>query len=513
MAIRPPEVRWDHILLGEKGGEDMVATGMSAHPSRPFYTHNMEWLASGGLARLQGYLKYDGQATNMAAVPGSGPVRGVAVYGGTVWAWRNNAGGTALVMHKATAGGWVAQTLGVALAPGGRVETVVANFSGSATGQKLYGVDGKNKAFAWDGTTYTQITSGATTDTPTHIEAHGYRLWLGLPGGLVRYSPVGDPTGTWADSVTSGVIGLGEEITGLVSLPGGALGLYGANAIALLYGSVSGASGDLQLKPHGLDVGARAHTLARFANDVLFLDRMGVQSLATTQNFGDFRASVVSDDLRPFFESRRGAEKAALALHDKGQYRIWFDGEGGGSPFAIATWRGSKLWWSRGRYAIDVECAGRGEISGDERLFVGAADGAVYEIDTGTTFAGVAYRSTVAMAYANQRAAGVAKSYRRLRLEGEALDPIEIQCQPIYDYGTGPKGLVQGADLEALGDRWGDGIWGSLTWGGPDVSVADGYLSGWADTLSLTLTATSSTARPFVLRALSYQYTARRPLR
>lgn len=42
------------------------------------------------------------------AVPGSGPVRGVAVYNGAVYAWRNNAGGTACVCHKATTAGWVA---------------------------------------------------------------------------------------------------------------------------------------------------------------------------------------------------------------------------------------------------------------------------------------------------------------------------------------------------------------------------------------------------------------------
>ena len=38
-------------------------------------------------------------------------MRGVWLYNGDVFAWRDNAGGTALVMHKATAGGWVAVTL------------------------------------------------------------------------------------------------------------------------------------------------------------------------------------------------------------------------------------------------------------------------------------------------------------------------------------------------------------------------------------------------------------------
>jgi hypothetical protein len=44
-------------------------------------------------------------------VPGSGRVRGVAVLNDEVFAWRNNAGGTALVLHKATSSGWTAVAL------------------------------------------------------------------------------------------------------------------------------------------------------------------------------------------------------------------------------------------------------------------------------------------------------------------------------------------------------------------------------------------------------------------
>lgn len=52
----------------------------------------------------------------IAAVPGSGRVRGVWGYGGALWAFRDNAGGTAGVMHKATASGWSARDLGYRLA-------------------------------------------------------------------------------------------------------------------------------------------------------------------------------------------------------------------------------------------------------------------------------------------------------------------------------------------------------------------------------------------------------------
>jgi hypothetical protein len=48
---------------------------------------------------------------SITAVPGSGPVRGLAVLEDEVYAWRNNVGATAMVIHKATTSGWSAVTL------------------------------------------------------------------------------------------------------------------------------------------------------------------------------------------------------------------------------------------------------------------------------------------------------------------------------------------------------------------------------------------------------------------
>jgi hypothetical protein len=75
---------------------------------------------------------------SIAAVPGSGSVRGVLFYDGNVYAWRNNAGGTAAVMHKSSGSGWTAVTFGKEL-----------SFTGG-TGE------------IFDGQTVTGATSGAT---------------------------------------------------------------------------------------------------------------------------------------------------------------------------------------------------------------------------------------------------------------------------------------------------------------------------------------------------------------
>ena len=88
-------------------------------------------------------------------VPGSGNVLGVWVYNDVTYAFRNNAAGTAACMYKASGTGWQLVTTPTLL-PGGKYECVNANFGGTAAMKKMYGCDSVNKAFQFDGTTFTQ---------------------------------------------------------------------------------------------------------------------------------------------------------------------------------------------------------------------------------------------------------------------------------------------------------------------------------------------------------------------
>ena len=54
------------------------------------------------------YLAAEDYRAAISAVPGSGPIRGVAYFNGDVYAWRDNAGGTMLGMYKSSSSGWTA---------------------------------------------------------------------------------------------------------------------------------------------------------------------------------------------------------------------------------------------------------------------------------------------------------------------------------------------------------------------------------------------------------------------
>jgi hypothetical protein len=100
-------------------------------------------------------LAQQARRTNITAVPGGGPVRGVAVYLGEVYAVRDTLDGTSGTIFKATAAGW--QSIRSGLLPGGKFDFDVANFTGSAKTVALYGCDGRNVPFRLDGAVFSSI--------------------------------------------------------------------------------------------------------------------------------------------------------------------------------------------------------------------------------------------------------------------------------------------------------------------------------------------------------------------
>jgi len=120
--------------------------------------------------------------SKIQTVPGSGSVLGVWQYNGVTYAFRNNAGGTAALMYKSTTSGWVNVTTPTALSAGGTYEFVNYNFAGSSSQYRMYFVNGLDKAKMFDGTTVTDLTTGMTTDTPTHVVAYRYHTFSDLSG-------------------------------------------------------------------------------------------------------------------------------------------------------------------------------------------------------------------------------------------------------------------------------------------------------------------------------------------
>lgn len=84
--------------------------------------------ASNATAAQYTYLAAEEYRQDISAVPGSGPIRGVVYFNGDVYAWRNNAGGTAMAIYKSSTSGWTAVPLGFELSyHTGTIELVEGN--------------------------------------------------------------------------------------------------------------------------------------------------------------------------------------------------------------------------------------------------------------------------------------------------------------------------------------------------------------------------------------------------
>lgn len=154
----------------------------------------------------------------ISEVSGSGAIRGVAVYDGEVWAFRDNAGATACIMHKATPFGWVAQSFGHTLA-----------------------YDGGTVALR-EGVTVTGGTSGATATVHQVVEqsgtwgtsdAAGYLVLSGISSAFQDNEAI-TTTGTGA------AVANGTQVA-ITLPPGGAYhfavhNFFGASNFLRLYG-------------------------------------------------------------------------------------------------------------------------------------------------------------------------------------------------------------------------------------------------------------------------------------
>lgn len=535
-------------------------------------------------------LAADDYRADIGAVPGSGPIRGVAYYNGKVYAWRNNAGGTAVDMYQSSTSGWVkinfpkelsfntgtaaitagqtvtgatsgatgvvakvviedgtwsggdatgrlilSSTTGtfqngenlqvsavtkavsggaaaqISLSINGRFETVVANFGGGTANYKLYGCDGVNRAFEFDGTLLVPINSTMSPDTPKHIAFHKQHLFLSF-GASLQFSALGDPH-QWSPILGAGELAMNAEITNLIALPGdqssGALGVYTRNDTSVLYGT---SSSNFALSTFNTGTGAIAYT-AQNMDQAYVLDDRGIMTLGTTLNFGNFLPASLTMNLRPFLEVRKNLATASCVSRDKGQYRVFFS-----DTYALyMTMLNGKLLGSMPiQFAHAVTCTAEGEeANGNAAIFFGSTNGYVYQLDKGTSFDGAAIPANVNLVYNSTKSPRIYKRYRKASLEMTGNSYAEVSFG--YDLGYRTPALSQpvdaGYEKDLRSSYWDEMTWDNFVWDGSDISPAEIELEGTAENLAIRVGSVSAILQPFTVNNIIVHYTPRRGIR
>ncbi len=535
-------------------------------------------------------LAADSYRADIAAVTGSGSVLGVWKYAGSTYALRNNAGGTAAVLFKATTSGWTSVALGrelaftsggvteitagqtitgatsgatavvgtvvrtsgtwaggdaagffyfvsqtgtfqaenlnvgatlnlatiagnssaVSLAPSGRYEFCNVNFGGGAT-TKMYAASGVHKAFQFDGTNFAYITTGMTSDTPSHVCEFKNHLFLSF-GASVQHSGIGNPL-SWTIVTGAAEIGVGDTLTNFLKVQGdssgGALVLMARNRTKVLYGN---SASDWTLVDLNPDAGGIAWT-AQWLGQGVYLDDRGLTTLGASQRFGNFQDADIADAVRPFLNSLRSSTIASCVVRAKNQYRMFFSG-GDALYVTFKSGKASGLMPVSMPDPVTCVCSLEG-AGGEEEIFFGSSDGFVYQMDKGTSFDGDAKTWSAELAYNHFGGPRQLKTWRKAVVEVSGNGYAEFNLA--INLGYGNTDLPQGVSTDITSNfsptQWDAFTWDAFFWDGQTLAPGEADLDGTSENISLLFTGSSDEFDPITLNGAIVSFTQRRALR
>lgn len=399
----------------------------------------------------------------------------------------------------------------ITLLPGGRYEFVNANFTGSTNTKRMYGCDGVNRAFEFDGTVFVPIATGMTADAPTHIAFHLYHLFLSFFGSVQHSSP-GFPY-QWTPVTGAAELAMGDNVTGFQVQPAAAtaaaLAIFTTGRTSVLYGT---GSSTWQLLPYRDEIGAAAYTMQTLAQTV-FMDQQGVTDLATTQAYGNFTYAVLTNQVKSLLAGWKTLAIASSINRDLSQYRIFFTNN---YALYICMIGRKVIGVMPVLYADVVRCACNGRMAdGTEVSYFGSDNGMVFQMDKGTSFDGADIEAYLYLAYNFSRGGRTLKRYRDGVLECQGSGYAEFNLG--YTLGYGLTDVIQPA-VQAVVTNFSSVFWDAFTW---DAFVWDGVtlgpssfeLDGEAENISLAVTSLGDYFEPFTVTGGEIHYSPRREMR
>lgn len=441
---------------------------------------------------------------------------GTLVFDLIAGAFQNNEAVQVGGVTKVTANG--ADTA-VALAPGGKFEFEIINFFGTAGTERLYAADGVNLLGEFDGTTWVPIRTGTPIDAPKFVREHRKHLLCSILGSLFC-SATGNPY-TYSAVQGAAEVGTGSLITGLSPEVGdgtsGAMLVLTDQRCFMLYGNdVS----DFSLVLHSPNSGGKAYTVQNIGYSH-FLGSRGVTQLVASQAFGNFQLNVLTKDIQPLIDQKRGMELSSCVIRNNNQYWLLFN-DGSGIMMQVvqsnnmnAPTIGPAMSFDYGEDRVMNVIDSFIDVDGVDRVLAGATDGFVYELNKGTTLDGDSMRFNIMLHFNHSRSLRIRKNYRRTVFHVEAQGYAEFSVG--HDLGFGKRGIrqsrLQDQVVQGKGGFWDSFVWEEFVWGSPMSQELNVYTPGNGDSIALIVAGDSEITEQFTLQTCIPQYKINRPER
>ena len=371
----------------------------------------------------------------------------------------------------------------------------------------LYGVDGQNPAWQFDGTQLKQINSTYTPDTPQHIEANGNRLVLGFRAGEIAISELGNPEG-FDPVLGAGSLGVTDFLTGMMAGPDGVLYIFAKDKI-YLYKGMNGPLAQTELVKHNKNVGAYPYSNQMLAGKALFYDNWGITNLEVTDRYGDVITATLSNSIQNILTGLKPV--TSIVRKDRAQYRLYLETQTGTSSSTtclIVTFISEEeRGITHAVYPFQIATADSAEINTSTVSLVGTATGDVFQMDVGTNFNGDSYLSYMILPYNNLGTSNRVKKLRKIRVHITAIDELELLGRVSFDEGD--NAIPYDTDVSTLmpsGSDWDNAVWGNFIWNAGASPYAEYYFNGHFNEVSLVLQHDSALTRPHIFKDITYIY-------
>ncbi len=376
----------------------------------------------------------------------------------------------------------------ITLLPSGNYDLIVSNFTGDSTTRRIYGADGVNPGFEFDGTTLVQIDTTLTVNIPKHVASYQNRLVFSF-GPASQFSEITNPY-QWDIQDGSAIIAVGDDVTGYQIQQGqqdtGSLCILARNSIHMLYNNGSGTISNWNLVSYKRDTGSIEWT-DQIIGSTYFLDDKGIVELRAAQEFGNFMDAAKSNHILPWLQPKKLLVTHSVTIKEKNLYCIFFSDKS--AIFATVS-NGEINALMPQVFSHKVERIWSSEDSdGNEVVFFGDDDGFVYQYDKGTSFDGDSLEWWFETAYANFGSPYRMKRYRRGVFEISGTGFSEFYFS--YSLGYGTTDIAQPAETltETSLKRtvWDAFVWDAFVWDGVNLSPSDLSMRGTGENISLKL--------------------------